>query len=103
MKKIKFIKQHDSMQCGAASLAMICNIFGKKTSLKYVESLCGASHDGVSMLAIKNAALDIGLDSIVAAITIEDLSNCPTPMILFWNHKHYVVLYNIDKKNQNFI
>ncbi|MFQ9997404.1 MAG: cysteine peptidase family C39 domain-containing protein [Hoylesella buccalis] len=33
MKKRKIIMQRDAMQCGIASLAMICNYFGRFVSV----------------------------------------------------------------------
>lgn len=35
MRKFPFVKQHDAMQCGIASLAMICEYFGKKYSIDF--------------------------------------------------------------------
>lgn len=36
-KNIRFIKQKDSMQCGVASLCMICNYMGIKCSTESLE------------------------------------------------------------------
>ena len=36
--KFKWVKQHDSMQCGVACLAMICRHYGKEYSLEYLDS-----------------------------------------------------------------
>ena len=39
-KNIRFIKQKDSMQCGVASLCMICNYMGIKCSTESLEKKC---------------------------------------------------------------
>jgi len=39
-RKIEYIMQIDEMDCGAASLAMICRHFGRKVSLPRIRELC---------------------------------------------------------------
>ena len=41
--KFKWIKQHDSMQCGVSCLSMICHHYGKSYSLEYLDSFCHAN------------------------------------------------------------
>lgn len=53
MRRIKFIKQHDSMQCGAACLAMICGMYGKSYPLEKISNMVSISGSGVSMYADK--------------------------------------------------
>ena len=55
-KAIKWIRQHDSMQCGVACLAMICRHYGKRYSLEYLDGFCHANVAGVSMLGIAEGA-----------------------------------------------
>ena len=56
MKKIPFFKQSDSMMCGVACLQMICKYYGKSYSQRYLNEICHATVEGVSLLAIKKAA-----------------------------------------------
>ncbi|MCM1138894.1 MAG: peptidase domain-containing ABC transporter [Muribaculum sp.] len=100
--KFQFIRQYDSMQCGAASLTMVCDIFGKKISMAEAESLCGAGKNGVSMLALKNASNSLGLENVVMTTTTDELKSSPLPAILFWENKHFVVLYQISLKKNIF-
>ena len=60
-KAIKWIRQHDSMQCGVACLAMICRHYGKCYSLEYLDGFCHANVAGVSMLGIAEGAGCVGL------------------------------------------
>ena len=43
MKRFPFIKQKDSMQCGVACLASICEYYGKKYSTQYISKLCSCT------------------------------------------------------------
>ena len=49
------------MDCGAASLGMICRHFGRKVSLARIRQLCHTSTDGTSLKAICRAATELGL------------------------------------------
>ena len=46
IKKIEHVEQIDEMDCGAASLGMICRHFGRKVSLSRIRQLCHTATDG---------------------------------------------------------
>ena len=48
-KTIESFHQHDSMQCGIASLQMVCKYFGREYTLDSLSKLCFATTEGVSM------------------------------------------------------
>lgn len=92
------VRQHDAMQCGAASLAMICEYYShKKFSLDEIEDICGASRRGVSMLAVSEAARILGFKTRGCRLSLESLKSVPLPCILHWNGNHFVVLYKISR------
>lgn len=95
--RFRFIKQHDAMQCGIASLAMVCSYFGKRYSVEYLSQICHATHEGVSLLGIAQAAKKIGLECLCAKTTMEGILQAPLPCILHWNQNHFVVLYKIRR------
>ena len=43
MSKFKCFIQHDSMQCGIASLSMVCNHFGLRYPMERIAELCPAT------------------------------------------------------------
>ena len=83
------------MQCGIACLRMICAYWGKNYSMDYLSRICGASREGVSMLAVSESAGELGLKSVSARLTLKQLSEVALPAILHWEQKHFVVLYRI--------
>src|SRR5437868_7261357 len=61
IRKFEFIQQLAEMDCGAASLAMICRHFGRKVSLARIRQLCHTATDGTSLKALCRAAVELGL------------------------------------------
>lgn len=99
----QFIKQPDAMQCGVASLAMVCMHYGKKYSVSALSHICRATTEGVSMLGISKVARILGLNTLCVRLSIEDLfAKAILPCILHWNQNHFVVLYKIDSKTRVF-
>ena len=87
------------MQCGIASLAMICSYYGQKISKKELSEICFASNQGISLKGLCDAANKLGYDCYSGKATIESLSNGCFPCILHWNQNHFVVLYKVSKNN----
>ncbi|PYL89365.1 MAG: hypothetical protein DMF14_13370, partial [Verrucomicrobia bacterium] len=61
IRKFEHITQIDEMDCGAASLGMICRHFGRKVSLARIRQLCHTATDGTSLKALCRAAVELGL------------------------------------------
>ena len=100
--RFRLIRQQEVMQCGAACLAMVGTSFGKPVSLRHADRLCGASKQGVSMLAISKSATELGLENATVKLTVEKLAEMPMPCILHWDQRHYVVLYKISDRGRRF-
>ncbi|MCM1140227.1 MAG: peptidase domain-containing ABC transporter [Muribaculum sp.] len=101
-KAIKWVKQHDSMQCGVACLSMICKYYGKDYSLEYLDRFCHANVSGVSMLGISDGASYVGLENMTAEAATHELPEITLPCILHWNQDHFVVLYGISKNGKRY-
>ena len=101
MKEFPLYRQHDTMQCGIACLAMICKYYGNVYSIDTLSKICYATTEGVSMLGINEAAVSLGFQTTCGRIAIEQLTKAPLPCILHWNQNHFVVLYKV-KKGQRF-
>lgn len=95
--------QHDSMQCGIACLQMICKYFGRDYTLSALSKHCFATTEGVSLLGISEAADTLGLHTLSARTTVDELAENPLPAILHWNQNHFVVLYKVKKGRKFYI
>ena len=100
--KFKWVKQHDSMQCGVSCLAMICRHYGKNYSLEYLDGFCHANIAGISMLGITDGAKSVGLNVMTVAASTDELNKIALPCILHWNQNHFVVLYGISKNGKRY-
>ncbi|WP_160069483.1 peptidase domain-containing ABC transporter [Sphingobacterium bovisgrunnientis] len=99
IKPFPIDRQLDFMDCGPASLKMIAKYYGKYYSLQYLRDLCGNTREGVSLAGISHGAETIGLRSLAAHCTTEDLiEKVPLPIILHWDNSHFIVLYDVKEK-----
>lgn len=103
MKHIRYLHQYDSMQCGITCLQMICEYYGKRYSLSFLEKLCTPTTEGISLLGLSKAANYLGFDTICTQIDITNLSKYPLPCILHWNQNHFVILYKIRRDKRFYI
>ena len=101
-RRKKVDRQRDAMQCGIASLAMICRHFGHPYSIETLSHYCFATTQGVTMMGIKDAAEELGLATVSARLSVEKLRECPMPAILHWNQNHFVVLTGINRNGKKF-
>ena len=95
---MKFIPQHDQMDCGPACLSMVSSYYKKKYSLQYLRENSFITREGVSLLGIVEASQKIGFKTISAKLTLERLITEKElfPCILHWNQNHFVVLKKIS-------
>lgn len=103
MNSFPLTLQHDSMQCGIACLQMICKYFGRDYTLSALSRYCFATTEGVSLLGISEAADILGLHTLSAQATVDELAENPLPAILHWNQNHFVVLYKVKKGRKFYI
>ena len=82
MKRFYCIMQHDSMECGIACLAMICNYYGKAYSIGTLSKICNVTTEGVSLYAIRSAALILGLHTESAKTSIKAFYEMGIPFII---------------------
>ena len=90
--------QLDAMDCGPSCLRMIAKHYGKNYTLDTLRQRCEYTRVGVSMLGISNAAESIGLRTLGAKLSFEELIQAPFPCIVHWNQRHFVVVYAIKKR-----
>src|SRR5437660_8145704 len=96
IRKIEHIQQIDEMDCGAASLGMICRHFGRKVSLARIRQLCHTATDGTSLKALVRAASELGLAARALKVSLRNLPMMPLPAIVHWEGDHWIVLYDAD-------
>ena len=89
------------MDCGPACLRMVAKYHGRSIRLEWLRNSSQYGKTGVSMLGLAEAAESIGLKSVGARLTFEQLINeVPLPAILHWKQYHFVVLTPASSKNK---
>ncbi len=96
-RSVPFIPQMEMAECGAASLAMVLAYYGRHVPLPEVRHDCGTSRDGVTALAIVEAARGHGLDAEGVRLEMAGLKELPLPAILHWGFQHFVVLERLRR------
>ena len=102
MMRYTFIKQHDSTDCAAACLAMICLHYKKETSITKLRDLMGTDLKGTNLSGICKCAGELGFAC--EAIRVDKggfLSKYTMPCIANVITKeglsHFVVIFKITK------
>ncbi|PWK78809.1 ATP-binding cassette subfamily B protein [Mucilaginibacter oryzae] len=80
------------MDCGPTCLRMIAKYFGRNIKIQTLRQLCDINRESVSLLGISDAAEKLGLRSLGARLSLDDLKEAELPCILHWRQNHFVVL-----------
>jgi ATP-binding cassette subfamily B protein len=94
-REIPVITQVSAAECGAACLAMVLAMYGKRCSLEQIRQEVGCNRDGASAHAILEAARRHGLRGRGLKLEPEDLRLVPRGTILHWEFAHFVVLERV--------
>jgi ATP-binding cassette subfamily B protein len=96
--KFPHFKQLDSRDCGPTCLRMIAKHYGKTFSREFLRDKASITRTGVTMAGIAEAAEAIEMRTLGMRISIESLvTEAPTPFIVPWRQKHFVVVYKTSK------
>ncbi len=91
--KVPVVMQLESLECGAASLAMVLAYYGKWVPLERVRADCGVSRDGSNARNILKAARSYGLKAQGYRYEPAALKESGGfPCIVHWNFNHFVVV-----------
>ena len=91
--KVPVVMKMEALECGAASLAMVCAYYDKWIPLEQIRLDCGVSRDGANAKNLLVAARSYGFTAKGYRYEPEDLRRLGKfPCIIHWNFNHFVVL-----------
>lgn len=96
--KFPFYRQLDNKDCGPTCLRMVAKFHGKSFSREFLRDKAGITRLGVTMASIADAAEAIEMRTLGMRMPLESLvEEAPTPFIIPWRQKHFVVVYKTTK------
>ncbi|MBD8038715.1 peptidase domain-containing ABC transporter [Solibacillus sp. A46] len=98
-RKVPYIEQMESVECGLACFAMISSYYNLNATLSDIRKENPAPREGFSFLSLSNIANEYGFETNAYKASLEDLKNVRLPCILQWEHNHFVVLEKINKSS----
>lgn len=101
--KYTFVKQHDTTDCAAACLAMICLHYKKETSITRLRDLMGTDLKGTNLIGLSKCASELGFQSQAVQVDEDGFKSKYTlPAIAHVITKsgmnHFVVVFKITKQ-----
>lgn len=103
MAQFPHFQQPDAMDCGPVCLKIVAKYFGKHLRLNTLRELTFKTREGVSLLALSDAAEKSGFRTRGARLSAGNLDQITLPAILHWDQNHFVVLYRIRKQGQRIL
>lgn len=101
--KYTFVKQHDSTDCAAACLAMVCLHYKKETTIIRLRDMMGTDLKGTNLLGLEKCASSLGFitqavrvdrEGFVSKYTLPVIANVVTKEGM----THFVVIFKITNK-----
>lgn len=98
----KCYRQIEHSDCGLTCIRMIANSYGVKIPAKHLQAITDLNRLGMSIRDITDCFSKIGMDSKAVQIRREHLADMPLPAILFWQQRHFVVLYKQKHRTERY-
>ncbi len=97
-KRYPFFEQQSTADCGATCLLMVAQYWGKRLSINRLREMSNTNRSGASMQALAITAETIGFATRPVRASFDKLAQQSLPVIAHWQGNHYIVVYEITKK-----
>ncbi|WP_013321446.1 peptidase domain-containing ABC transporter [Gloeothece verrucosa] len=97
-RRYPFFAQQSGSDCGAASLVMVSRYWGKRFSVNRVRDIANVDRNGASLRGLAAAAESVGFSTRPVKASLDQLAKQTLPAIAHWEGKHYIVVYEVTRK-----
>ncbi|MBD5261585.1 MAG: peptidase domain-containing ABC transporter [Bacteroides sp.] len=97
----KCYRQIEHSDCGLTCIRMIAKHYGVRIPAKHLKSITDINRLGMSIRDMTECFDRIGMYSKAVQIKKEYLASMPLPAILYWQQRHFVVLYKYTKNKKS--
>ena len=101
---MRVVLQDGIKDCGICCLLSIIRFYGGEVSKEYLREITNTTKEGVSFYNLIEAAKILGFEAMGVTGNIEDINVNNLPCIVHFivnkSYKHFIVLYQINKKKQ---
>ena len=95
-------RQIEHSDCGLTCIRMIARSHGIDIPLRHLQEITDINRLGMSLRDITECFSKIKMDSTAVKISLGPVGRMPLPAILYWQQRHFVVLYKVDLKNRKY-
>jgi ATP-binding cassette, subfamily B, bacterial len=90
-RRVPFVRQIGSNDCGAAAIAMVLRYHGRRVGVSELSRMLGPTHGGSSVEAMVRLGEHYGMHGRAVHVDLEDLDVLPIGTVLHWDFRHFVV------------
>lgn len=98
VRRYPFFAQQSGSDCGAACLVMVSRYWGKRFSVNRLRDIANVDRNGASLRGVSAAAESLGFTTRPVKASLDQLALQKLPAIAHWEEKHYIVVYEITRK-----
>ena len=93
-----YVRQHDSTDCAAASLAMVCLHYKKEVTITRLRDMMGTDLKGTNLVGLQKAANELGFTTAAVRVDRENFLSdfslpCIAQVITDQGLAHFVVVF----------
>ena len=97
-RRVPYVPQMELADCGAACLAMVLGLHGRRVPYDEIRASLGVGRDGIDAQTLIEAAGEHGLIGRGVQAGLDDLVLLPAGSILHWGFDHFVVLDRVRRR-----
>ncbi|MFO1217510.1 MAG: peptidase domain-containing ABC transporter [Burkholderiaceae bacterium] len=98
IQRFSWIQQAEEMDCGAASLAMICKHHGIGITRGKLREMANVTTSGATLDSLARTGEALGFTTRALQCDFDTLRGLELPLVAHWENYHYVVVYGVSAR-----